>query len=276
MKKLLFICLLVLICPLVWGQEIEWELISVVPVKGLEQVSFDNRSQIFYTTRAGSLYQLSPNGVPLNHFSPPRQGSITQLEAGWTVNIFAFSKDLQRYEIYDRFLNPLVSRELEGMDIGLAKAATLGNNHSLWVFDESDLSLKRIDYRRQAVLQNQPLGLVLEEQAWNVVDMKEHQNMLFLRVPDEVVIFDNQGNYLRRLHVPGESQLSIHDQNLYVVHEGKLELHPIGAGAHRAFNLPDAPIGEHVLVHGDRLVFFGKDQISVFANPFIQNKKRNN
>lgn len=276
MKKLLIIFWLDIFCSWAHGQDIDWKLVNDLQIKDLELVSFDNRTQIFYTIRTGGLYQLSPDGVPLNHYSPQRQGSFTQLDAGRTVNIFTFSKDLQQFDIYDRFLNPLVHRNLDGMEIGLAQAATLGNNHSLWVFDESDLSLKRIDYRQQVILQHQPLGLLLEEKVWNVIDMKEYQNMLFLRIPEEVIVFDNQGNYLRRLIIPGESNLSLYDQFLYAIHDGKLIQHTISSGIKVEVELPFKDLGLQGMVHGDRLILYGKDQLIIFINPFLTKMKRIN
>ena len=267
MMKTLLILILSLIGPFTWAQEIHWELIGEVPVKGLEQISFDNRGQIFYSNSSGNLYQLSPDGKQINHYSPSRQASITQLEASWTVNIFTFSKDLQRYEIFDRFLNPILTRDMDRLGIGLAKAATLGNNNSLWVFDESNISLNRIDYKRQQLLQNQPLNLVLNGQDWNVLDIKEHRNMLYLRVQDEVLIFDNQGNYLRRLPVPGTSGLSIYGGHTYFIQENQLIELQLDSGLKKSFQLPKRGDDKQVLVHQNRLILYDQASISIYLNP---------
>ena len=263
---------MILLCPISWAQEVEWRLISDVPIKGVDQVSLDNRGQIFYTTRDGGLYQLSPQGIPINHFSPSRQAQITHLEAGWTVNIFTFSKDLQRFELFDRFLNPIMNRDLQDFEVGLAKASTLGNNHSLWVFDESDLSLKRIDYRRQTVIQKQPLNLVLEEQEWDVKDIKEVQNFLFLRVPDSVILFDNQGNFLKRLSIPGDSPLSLMGENLYNIEEDKILEYNWNTGMKTAFNLPSVITDHDVKIQGDQIVFFNQAGFLFYQNPFAIRK----
>lgn len=253
---------------MVWAQEIDWKLISILPIKGADQLSLDNRGQVFYTTADGSLYQLSANGIAINHYSPSRQASITQLEAAWTVNIFTFSKDLQRYELFDRFLNPIMSRDLNDLEIGLAKAATLGNNNSLWVFDESDLSLKRIDIRRQTMLQRQPLNLILENQEWEVLDIKEVQNILFLRVPDKVILFDNQGNFLKRLNIAGNNSLAVQGENIYNIEDDKIVEYKWNTGMKTAFNLPSNTVNNQLKVHTDHIVFYNKDSLQMYRNPF--------
>jgi len=254
------------------AQQVDWILVTDIPMKGLEQVSLDNRGQIFYTTGDGSIYQLAPNGLPVNYYSPPRQASITQLEAGWTVNIFTFTKDLQRYEFFDRFLNPLMSRDMDRVDVGLASAATLGNNNTIWVFDESDFSLKKIDYNRQAILQDQPLNLVVNEQDWKVTDLKEAQNMVYLRVPDRVYIFDNQGNYLKQISVPGQGPLSIWAGNIYWVSSGMLMVYQVNKGVKTEFMLPAEVDNHHVKVHGNLIVFYNSGQLLIYQNPIITTK----
>jgi len=268
MKKIHLLYILYLLSPVVWAQETEWKLINKLSIKDVDQVSFDNRGQIFYTTADGSLYQLSPNGVPINHFSPSRQARISQLEAAWTVNIFTFSKDLQRFELFDRFLNTIMSRDLNDFEIGLARAATMGNNNSIWVFDESNMSLKRIDYRRQTILQRQPLNLVLEDQEWDVLDIKEAQNILFLRVPDRVILFDNQGNFLKRLSMPGESPLAIWRENIYNIEEGEILEYKWNTGMKTALELPSVIKDHNHQVHADHIVFYDKGSILIYRNPF--------
>jgi len=268
MKKIFLVLILSLLSPLVRAQNVEWQLIAELPIKGVDQVSFDNRGQIFYTTGDGSLYLLSPNGLPVNHFSPSRQARITQLEAAWTVNIFTFSKDLQRFELFDRFLNPIMSRELSDFEIGLARVATLGNNNSVWVFDESNMSLKRIDYRRQTILQRQPLNLVLEDQEWDVLDIREVQNLLFLRVSGRVIIFDNQGNFLKRLVIPGEGPLAVWRDNIYNIEEGKILEYKWNTGMKTALELPSIIKDHKLKVHADHIVFYDKGSLIVYQNPF--------
>jgi hypothetical protein len=268
MKTAPIVFFLVLMSSVLMAQQ--WTLVSDLPIRGLERVSLDNRGQIFYTIGDGSIYQLSPIGVPINHYSPPRQAGITQLEAGWTVTVFTFSKDLQRYEMFDRFLNPLMSRDMDRLEVGLARAATLGNNNTLWVFDESDFSLKKIDYKRQALLQNQPLNLVINDQDWKVTDMREVQNMVFLRVPENIYIFDNQGNYLKSISVPGQGPLSISGGSIYWINSGKLVEYQMNRGVITSeLALPSSVNGHHVKVHGKHVLFYNERQILIYLNPVI-------
>ena len=72
------------------SQDLLENALAEIEINGLDQVSMDNRDQIFISSREGDLYLYDSKGNRLNYFSPPRQGRISQLEAAWTVNIFYF------------------------------------------------------------------------------------------------------------------------------------------------------------------------------------------
>ena len=190
-------------------------------VPNLDLVSLDTKDQIFASTTSGDIFLFDSKGKQQNLFSPARQGQLSQLEASWTVNIFSFSTDLQEYRILDRFLNPLVEKGFFETNILLAKAATLGNNNILWVWDESDLSLKSLNYLNNQIIQTQALNLILDSPSLAVSEIREFKNRLFMNVPESgVYIFDNQGNFLQKIPVKGIHRLCFYKEHLFWI-EGK-------------------------------------------------------
>ncbi|MDX5338496.1 MAG: hypothetical protein LPK25_05675, partial [Cyclobacteriaceae bacterium] len=190
-------------------------------IPNLDLVSLDTKDQIFASNASGDIYLYDSKGKQQNLFSPPRQGQLSQLEASWTVNIFSFSTDLQEYRILDRFLNPLVEKGFLDAEIALAKAATLGNNNILWIWDESDLSLKSLNYLQNQIIQSQPLNLILDSPDLFVFEIREFKNRLFMNVPHSgIYIFDNQGNFLQKVAVKIPQRMCFYKENLYWI-EGK-------------------------------------------------------
>lgn len=254
MKKGLWtLVLLSLYLPL-WAQEDAWILSGSIDFPRLEHVSIDNQEFIFVADREGNLYQFSPEGRQLNNFSPPRQARLSQLEAFWTVNVFTFSNDLQEFRILDRFLNPVSENKFSGPRINLVKAATLGNNNVLWLFDETDLSLKLWDYRRNVLIQEQPLNLVLSQSEFYVTDIREYQNMLFLQVADEgVYIFDNQANYLKTLPAISDQKLSFWKNYLLYTQSGELIIMDIPTGQTARVPLPKEKGIQGVFAQGSKV-----------------------
>ena len=241
--------------------------IAHVTLEGLDLISFDTKDQLFASTISGDIYLFSEQGKQLNLFSPARQGRLNQLEAAWTVNVFSFSADLQEYRILDRFLNPLTENGFSLAEINLAKASTLGNNNVIWVWDESDLRLKSLDYRRNLIVQEQPLNLILDSDNLEVAEMREFKNRLFMNVPASgIFIFDNQGNLMRKVDVNGINKLCYYNDHLLWI--DALNLMALSLSTNEIQTLARLPdVAYYIQIGQERLATVSKDKITLYATP---------
>jgi len=252
------------------SQDLLENALAEIEINGLDQVSMDNRDQIFISSREGDLYLYDSKGNRLNYFSPPRQGRISQLEAAWTVNIFTFSEDLQEYRVLDRFLNPIAEHNFFDASINLAKAATFGNNNIVWVWDESDLSLKRIDYLRNLVLDAQPLLLLTDSKNLNILEMREFKNRLFVLAPEEGdFVFDNQGNLIRQINLKQVPNLSLYKDYLLWIENKHLNTYCLSTKAiFKLFEVKDSKAAK-VIVGNTKLLLVEGDKVKIFNMPTL-------
>lgn len=248
-----------------FSQESEWGDFVAVEFPRLDKISLDNQDFLFVADPEGNLYQYNLSGQRINNFSPPRQGRLTQLEAFWTVNIFTFSTDLQEYRILDRFINPISENKIPAENIALAKAATLGNNNIIWILDETDLSIKQFDFRTRRILQQQPLNLVLENTSLDVLDIREHQNLLFLNIAGQgIYIFDNQGNFIKRLQVFPNGRLSFWKGYLFLVEKDSIRLVDFQSGAEEQFRLSLGGEVTGILVNRKAVILYNKRGFRIY------------
>ncbi|MCR9083581.1 MAG: hypothetical protein NXH89_14235, partial [Cyclobacteriaceae bacterium] len=244
--------------------------LAEIEINGLDQVSMDNQDQIFISSRQGDLYLYDSKGNRLNYFSPPRQGRINQLEAAWTVNFFTFSEDLQEYRVLDRFLNPIAEHNFFDASINLAKAATFGNNNIVWVWDESDLSLKRMDYLRNLVLDAQPLPLLTDSKNLNILEMREFKNRLFVLAPEEgVFVFDNQGNLIRQINLKQVPNLCLYKDYLLWIENNYLNTYCLSTKAiFKLFEVKDSKASK-VVVGNTKLLLVEGDKVKIYNMPTL-------
>ena len=242
--------------------------IAEIQLQFLDLISLDTRDQIYASNTSGDVYLFDRNGRQLNVFSPRRQGRLNQLEAAWTVNVFSFSSDLQEYRIMDRFLNPIVENSFLLNDITLPKASTLGNNNIIWVWDESDLSIKSLDYLRNVVLQSLPLTMILESENLQVSEIREFKNRLFINVPESgIFIFDNQGNFIRKVNLKIDQRMCFYKEYLFWIEEKKLKMYSITLEAiFDAGILPESDI-EYLSIGQDIMIFVKKDVMKIYPLP---------
>lgn len=269
MRKLLWI-LLVYLPFFAQGQSLfeEQNPIATLSISQSDLISIDTRDQIFVSKKNGDILLLDQNGKQLNLFSPPRQGRLQQLEASWTVSIFSFSEDLQEYRILDRFLNPLSEGNFLLNEITLPKAATLGNNNVIWVWDESDLSLKSFNYLQKQIIQSQPLNLVLDPQNLTVKEIREFKNRLYLNIPDSgIFIFDNQANFIQKLPIRVNQQLCFYKERFFWIENGNLKSYSIRTL--EEFDLGKLPVAQAstIQIGQEILVIQTPSELQVFKLP---------
>lgn len=269
MRLFLILFLFFVSCAAFSQEKLEFQTpIAEIAIKDLDQVSLDTRDQIFASTASGDVFLFDRAGKQLNLFSPSRQARIQQLEASWTVNIFTFSADLQEYRVMDRFLNPIAENSLLLDNIILPKAATLGNNNVIWIWDESDLSLKSLDYLRKIVLQSQPLNLILDSEDLRVTEIREFKNRLFMNVPESgIFIFDNQGNFLQKVALQIEQRMCFYKEHLFWIERENLKMYSITTKTLTNLGLIPATGIEAVQIGREIITFVSKDGIKVYALP---------
>lgn len=252
-----------------FGQKIEWETpLAKVELPGLDLISIDSRDQIFASNMTGDIYLLNKSGEQINFFSPPRQARLHQLEASWTVNIFGFSADLQEYRILDRFLNPLAQNNFLQNNVVLPKAATLGNNNIIWVYDESDFSLKSLNYLQNQLIQSQPLNLILNTNQLNIQGIKEYKNRVFLAVAGTgVFILDNQANLLQKIEIPSMQRISVFREMIFWIENQKLLSYDINSA--QEYNWGEIPLKNTQFIHFGQeiLIFQSPSELQIFQIP---------
>lgn len=251
------------------AQNLEWKNPIEIKINNITQVSLDNQGFLFVVNQEGDILQFDNKGQILNNFSPTRQGKINQLEAAWTVNIFTFSVDLQEYRILDRFLNPISENRIQQKGINLARAATLGNNNIIWIYDESDFRLNQFDHRRNQILQQQPLNLILTNSALAVQEIKEYQNLVFLKIIDEgVSILDNQANFIKSLPFQNGQRLSFWKKSLLSVSDTNLILTDFLTGLNSSYEIPQELAEHQVLVSNEMVIFYDKESVKIYSKAF--------
>lgn len=249
------------------AQNLEWKRSVSIEVEGLDQISLDNRENIFYADKGGNVVKLNKLGIVTNQYSPPLQSKLSQLEAYWTVNIFMFSADLQQFILLDVFLNPISTFSIQNENINIVKAATLGTNTILWLFDEVDLSLIQYDFKRNIVLQDQPLSLVLGVEKMEVLEILERHNLIFMNIKNQgVFIFDNHGNFLKKLEHHFTQKLNLFNESIFYIQEGLIHQVQIYSGKKNIYRSPDFSYNK-IVVSENKVIFYSSTFIHIYAQP---------
>jgi hypothetical protein len=227
-----------------------FSLLFNVEIKGANQWSIDRRGQFYIADAKGNIWQYSPQGQFQVNYSPVRQGSIHTLEAWSTQNPFAFYQDYQDFLLFDRFLVPLKDRPSPISDFGFVRVATVSGDNHLWIVDDMDLSLKKIDPATGRSTIISPLNLLTDAQEFTFSFIREYQNKVFLVAPSiGILLFDNMGNYERTISIVGVDWIGLEGNTLQYVDENQLVIMDLYSEEKESLDLPE-PAGKAFLSKG--------------------------
>ncbi|MBD1398335.1 hypothetical protein H9Q13_14280 [Pontibacter sp. JH31] len=229
-------------------------------------ISVDRNGSVYLLDQKRNLLMVDSLGKPVNIFSPPSRGRITAIEAWNPMKVFLFYEDRQEFMLLDRFMRPIASTRLSDLGfMGNVRAATLTSDDSFWLFNESDFTLSKIDLRYQKPIVETPLDLILDKARFDVRFLREYQNMVYLLDYNSgIYVFDNLGNYKKKLPFTGLSYIGFKGNELYFVKDNQLHFFDLYKLQDRAIPLPADKPYLSALVSSGMVYLFKKDSADVY------------
>lgn len=243
-------------------------LTNTVRISPFSTVSHDTEGNIYLVLDNGQVAKYGPDGEVGPVFSTPHQREGGYLDAWQPLRMFVFYPFEQEYLFLDRFLAPLARYTVSLPDGGHAVAGAMSAGRQIWWFDAQALSLVKQDVYTQLPIIQVGLEFAFGEESHEVNYMREYQNLLFVNdKASGIMVFDNLGNYLRKITVPGLSFFSFHQHCLYYARAGWVRFASIEEGRepHQDIPLPKSVADGMVLYTGSRLYGFAGDSIKIFG-----------
>lgn len=233
-----------------------WTLVRTINLRQPGAASLDRRGNLYVADGQDNIHQYGPDGQPLNVYSPPLPGHTAQLEA-WNVSkIMAFYDDRQEIRLLDRFLAPITQIRLGDYFDGLVRVATLAPDDKLWLLDESDLTLRQFDPTPQRFGQSTPLDLIIGRSKPDFRFLRQYQNNLYLvDRTSGIFVFDNLGNYRKKLPFTGLSTVGFRGDELYYLADGVLHFFQLYTLAERTQPLPTVEGSTNQVLMGEQFAY---------------------
>lgn len=201
-------------------------------------VSISRHAHVYVADAKGNIHKYDTTGKLLNTFSPQKLGQVNTLESWNGLRTLVFYRDFQEYMFLDRFLTYNPRNVLPADVVGFARCLTSAADENLWLIDDQDFSLKKLDAYASKLIFSTPLDLILPKRNYQFSFMRDYQNNLYvLDSISGILVFDNMGNYKKL--IPAKTNFfsfdgdemywlnasgTIETFNLYSFKKGKIEL----------------------------------------------------
>ncbi|UEG50971.1 hypothetical protein LK994_05720 [Ferruginibacter lapsinanis] len=106
----------------------------------------DNLDNIYLVNTANQLKKINSNGDSAGVFNDVRKyGKLTSIDATNPLKLLLYYQNFSTIVVLDRFLNIRNTINLRKQNIFKVKTITTSYDNNIWLFDEGDAKLKKID-----------------------------------------------------------------------------------------------------------------------------------
>jgi len=240
-------------------------LIRSQEIDSPSNVSIDQSGNIYLATYDGNIVKYSPDFNDKQIFSPSRPNATTALEAWQGLRIFSFHEELQTYRLINRNLSLAEDYSFNPNIVGYAEIATTSFDNNLWVIDQTDFSLKKININTGEVESSSRLNLLLDPDNYEIHHCREYQNRLFISTRNKgILIFDSFGTYLKNYNYPGIDYFNFDKDNIYFIRDNQLVFINLYDETVRSIDLPTGEKWLFALVFNRSTYLFSAKSINLY------------
>ena len=193
---------------------------NIVHIDSVNSFSIDRYNNIYLVTDKQDVVHFQKK---LNNYSPKKRNKIDHIEAWNSLNLFLFNKEYQEYTLLDKYLTPISTTPFDLDEVGFILFATSAIDGNIWAIDATDFTLKKINIRNNKTIFTTNLNFVIRQDDIDVLFMKERGNFLYVCTrKNGILVFDNMGNYKKKLAFNGVSFLGFRGNEIYFVIDNKL------------------------------------------------------
>jgi len=175
----------------------------------------DNLGNIFLVTDANQVKKYDDKADSIAVFNDVRRyGNIYAMDVTNPLKIIVYYKDFATVIILDRFLNIRNTIDLRKAGITQSKAVAQSYDNNLWVFDELESKIKKIDELGKVIFESTDFRLLFDD-AVNPVKIIDYNKSLYLY--DTKLgwyLFDYYGAFQKKLPYANWKNVQVSDNML--------------------------------------------------------------
>jgi hypothetical protein len=180
----------------------------------IKNFTTDNLGNIYLLNANNQIKKINERGDSIAVYNDVRRyGKIFSIDATNPLKVLVFYKDFATIVVLDRLLNVRASIDLRKQNILQVTAIASSYDNNIWLFDELDSKLKKIDENGNVLLESADFRQVFDPVPSPSV-MYDRDGQLYLYDPKKgLMVFDYYGakkNNFQLLHV---SDLQVIDKN---------------------------------------------------------------
>lgn len=242
----------------------QYTLLYTIPVQA-GVFATDKLQQTYVLTLGNEVIKYTADGQLQFTYPNKTLGDAAGIDATNPFHLLLFFPAHQTVLTLDRTLN--LSGQFNLLQFGLLRvgAVGMGSDGRLWVYDEADFQLRKIESDGQVITRSNDLSLILGKPVRPVFLIEQNQQV-YLSDPElGILIFDIFGQYQKTLPLKNLRSFQVFDDQLVYFADGELRCFHLRALLDVSIELPEGvQPGDQINMQKDRLFVLNKQGINIY------------
>lgn len=236
-KILIFLATFFLMLNLNAQQQALYKLIKSFPVNG-KTIAADEFKNSYVVNDENNVIKLDSIGKLRAIYSENKYGKVSSLDATNPFTILSFYKDFNTAMTLDINMSAKRLYKFSAAGIKNAAAACMSYDNGIWVFDNADQKLKKINQNYETVTESPAINQMIDLNI-NPNFMIEREQMIFVNDPKlGIFVFDIFGSYFRSFQITGLNNFQVINKQLVCYKDSKLYTFDIRSSKENTIALP--------------------------------------
>jgi hypothetical protein len=199
----------------------------------------DNLDNIYLITAGNQLKKINGNGDSVGVFNDvKRYGNLFSIDVTNPLKILLYYKSFATVVVLDRFLNIRNTINFRKQHIFTVQSITTSYDNNIWLFDEQDYKLKKIDEDGK-LLQETTDFRMLFDSVPSPTQLTDKENFVYLYDAEKgFYIFDYYGAFKNRLPFLNWKNIAVSEKNMYGFADNKLYSYELNSLTLKEYKLP--------------------------------------
>src|SRR5665213_2948012 len=178
--------------------------------------SVDNIGELYLITPGNQLKKYGPKGDSVGVFNQvTKYGKLTYVNAENPWKTILFYQNFSTIVLLDKYLDVITSINLRMQNIFRVQAVTTSYDNNIWLFDEQDNKLKKIDDNGNILSETVDFRLLFDS-APDPKKIIDRDGFVYLYDPEKgVYIFDYYGSFKSKLTFLNWTDIEVFGKTIY-------------------------------------------------------------
>lgn len=152
----------------------------------------------------------------LFRYSVRSLGDITTLNVSNPQKIFVYYGDYNQIVLLENTLSEIKRLDLEGLGLYNISGATVGRDNFIWLLDNANLRLIKINENGKIFLSSNEQDPVLRAFVAETPDLHAYDNQIYLNNKEQIAVYDEFGVHQKNLPIASPQLQFENDQLFYI------------------------------------------------------------